>query len=230
MSKPARKVVAAVPKRASKPRKVSPTKNVNLGPTAPEPFKFRYDPEAKIPLHGCPFMRKGGKSDGTASFWAVPAAGGYESGWRIGRIMGGFYLRAITSPNGMMGGGSWLSAIIGDLFVRLHAEAEASGAPNSGGDRFHYKNSEAYHSLRGQLFGFLEIVEMAAATGASARPDSFTRFDTENALRLADMGLTVDADKWFRLRSRLHKAQQEMDAFPGAELLNGNRLELLRGM
>lgn len=212
MSKPARKVAAAdAPKRASKPRKVSP-------PVPDQtPFKFRYDPDAQKPIHGCPFVHKtsdAGLREPSSTFWCVPASGGYDPGWRIGHIMGAFYLRAISDKRGgLRGGGSWLGFILDDLFARI------ADAPDE----------HARSSLRGQLLGFVEIIERAAATGASAHPASFTSFDADEALRLAEAGLVMDAEKWTRLQLRLHRVQEELRTFPGADLMNGPRERLLYG-
>lgn len=217
MSKPARSATpspAPARKRASKPRKVAPP---DVAMLSPEPFQFRYNPNAKHPVHGCPFVQQ--TSDGALApggrFWSVPATGGYDPGWRVGQIMAAFYLRAISDKGAQRGGGSWLSAIVCDLFERLHAEADANDAPKTG-DRYSFKNSEAYHSLRGQLLGFLQTIEQAAAAGATAHPSHFTEFDTDRALRLATIGLTIDGKEWQRLQMRLYKAKDAVQNFPGA--------------
>lgn len=214
MSKPARKIAAATPKRASKPRQTTPAESVNLGQT---PFHFRYDPDAKKPIHGCPFVHKtsdAGPQAPGGTFWCVPATGGYDPGWRIGHIMGAFYLRAISDKRGgLRSGGSWLGFILEDLFARI---AEATG-------------EQARYSLRGQLLGFVEIIERAAAAGANNHPASFTTFDADEALRLAEAGLVMDEERWTRLQLRLHRVQEELRTFPGADLMSGPRESLLYG-
>ncbi|GAA0694651.1 hypothetical protein ISN75_02505 [Dyella marensis] len=209
---------AVAQKRLSNPRKVKPPAETNRDPTAPEPFKFRYDPDANIPLHGCPFVARPSESAVNVglNFWAVPATTGYEPGWRIGSIMARFFLRAISQDGGACVSGSYLSHIIIDLMERL-----------DGVDRQTEAGMDEHYSLRGQLYGFLKTIEHAARCGARDHAKEFTQFDVDKALRLANAGLILDEKAYQDKRARMHRLKEQMAAMPGAEIMAGNSLELL---
>lgn len=219
MSKPARKAVAVAPKRASKTRKNAAAADLVPPMAAPQPFAFTYNPEAEKPILGCPFVRARsdiGVEPGTGGWWCVPSTTGYDVGWRIGSIMGRFYLLAIAKEGGRRTSGSHLSAIILDLMERL-----------AGVDRRTEAGMEEHYSLRGQLYGFLEMVERASVCGARDHAESFTKFDTEKAIRLANAGLILDEKEYYKKKDRMYRLRDQMAAMPGAEIMAGHHLDML---
>lgn len=220
MSKPARKAAEAAPKRASKPRKTAKAM-AQLHPTdAPKGFNFTFTPNTAKPIFGCPFVRFNrdiGVEPCMDSWWCVPATTGYEVGWRIGSIMGRFYLRAISTDSGARVAGSYLPCILMALMERL-----------SGADPNTVAGLEARLSLRGQLFGFLEVIEQSAAHGARGSAKGLAQFDTDKAVRLANAGLLLDEAEYRHKKARMHRLKDQIEAMPGAEIMAGHHLELLR--
>ena len=178
--------------------------------------KLTFNPDAKIPMHGMPFITKG-KS--RFSFWCVPASGGYSAGWPIGSIMAGFYMRCIEE-HGEGDAGSWLGNILMAFVERMHEAGFSS-------DEFANLKSPELNALKGQILGFAKELEYVLGRSLNEKKSSTINFDAEKMLAKANSGLDLDEaayNEYLIARMRADRAidiaNEKKDAVKGIDVMS----------
>lgn len=143
----------------------------------------------KHPYRSLPFIGKGGE----ASFWSVPARGGYFGGYKTGEAMAYAFLKAnrsddATGPNAM------LANIVEAFMCRFEDEG---GAAASRAARRSNAN-DGMSALRGQWVGFFNTLAHWIAVSAKQSGGLLDAVPMQRFVDDANAGLSFDESAYMK--------------------------------
>jgi len=149
----------------------------------------------KIKVHQLPFVNRVKDSQGErrVSFWDVPATGGYDGGLQTGRAMAMILLKRIREdgPAEFKCALRWIVLeMMGQKAMGNAAQGVVYHDPRMQGEKLHEDES-----LRGQIVGFMSVVEDWISSSASCLSTEFGKWlddvKIDDLVRRANNGINM---------------------------------------